>query len=69
MLRKAFEDTGMPKELLWRKKETFQVGCHTDYLRDEKERIEKIYAHKFKLPYVPKKEITMKKSNILLRDK
>ena len=69
MLRKAFEDTGMPEELLWRKKETFQVGCHTDYLRDEKERIEKIYAHKFKLPYVKRKEKTMKKSNILLRDK
>lgn len=32
VLRKAFEDE-ISDELLWRPKKTFQVGCHTDFLK------------------------------------
>jgi asparagine synthase (glutamine-hydrolysing) len=31
ILRKAFDDDIQNKELLWRPKKTFQVGCHTDF--------------------------------------
>jgi len=31
-LRKAFEGE-ISEELLWRPKKTFQVGCHTDFLK------------------------------------
>ena len=33
ILRKAFDDDIQNKELLWRPKKTFQVGCHTDFLK------------------------------------
>jgi asparagine synthase (glutamine-hydrolysing) len=33
ILRKAFDDEIQNKELLWRPKKTFQVGCHTDFLK------------------------------------
>ena len=72
-LRKAFagliKTKGMPEELLFRKKETFQVGCHTDYLRDEQERMTKIYRRRFKLPPIKKDKTKNMKSNILLKDK
>ena len=71
-LRKAFEfllDVGMPEELLYRKKETFQVGCHTDYLRDEKEKMTRIYNKLFKFPVVKKEKSKMVESKILLKDK
>jgi len=71
-LRKAFEfllEEGMPKELLYRKKETFQVGCHTDYLRDDKEKMTNIYNKLFKFPVVKKEKSKMVKSKILLKDK
>jgi asparagine synthase (glutamine-hydrolysing) len=71
-LRKAFEcllAEGMPEELLYRKKETFQVGCHTDYLRDEKEKMTNIYNKLFKFPVVKKEKSKMVESKILLKDK
>ena len=71
-LRKAFEfllNEGMPEELLYRKKETFQVGCHTDYLRDDKEKMTNIYNKLFKFPVVKKEKSKMVESKILLKDK
>jgi asparagine synthase (glutamine-hydrolysing) len=71
-LRKAFEfllAEGMPEELLYRKKETFQVGCHTDYLRDEKEKMTRIYNKLFKFPVKKKEKSKMVESRILLKDK
>ena len=46
VLRKAFEGE-ISDELLWRPKKTFQVGCHTDYLKKEKERLESIFEKLF----------------------
>tara|TARA_R110000744_G_scaffold9052_2_gene29437 strand:+ start:161 stop:2482 length:2322 start_codon:yes stop_codon:yes gene_type:complete len=68
-LRKAFEFLGMPEELLWRKKETFQVGCHTDYLREEKEKITRFYNKLFHLPVKKTKVQKVMSSNIMLKDK
>jgi asparagine synthase (glutamine-hydrolysing) len=34
ILRKAFDEDIKNKELLWRPKKTFQVGCHTDFLKE-----------------------------------
>jgi asparagine synthetase B (glutamine-hydrolysing) len=71
-LRKAFDfllNEGMPEELLYRKKETFQVGCHTDYLRDDKEKMTRIYNKLFKFPIKKKEKSKMVESKILLKDK
>ena len=72
-LRKAFagliKSEDMPEELLFRKKETFQVGCHTDYLRDEQERMTTTYKKLFRLPVKKKDKVKTMKSNILLKDK
>ena len=65
-LRKTFEKLGMPEELLWRKKETFQVGCHTDYLREDKDKITKIYNKLFHFPLKKESKIEKINSNILL---
>lgn len=46
VLRKAFEGE-ISDELLWRPKKTFQVGCHTDYLKKEKEKLESIFEKLF----------------------
>ena len=72
-LRKSFayliNDEGMPEELLFRKKETFQVGCHTDYLRDEQEKMTTTFNKLFRLPQKKKGKSKIVKSNILLKDK
>tara|TARA_Y100000356_G_scaffold96154_1_gene81512 strand:- start:316 stop:2028 length:1713 start_codon:yes stop_codon:yes gene_type:complete len=46
ILRKAFEND-ISEELLWRPKKTFQVGCHTDYLRKEQDRLDKYFTKLF----------------------
>ena len=45
-LGKTFEGE-ISDELLWRPKKTFQVGCHTDYLKKEKEKLESIFEKLF----------------------
>ena len=47
ILRKAFEKN-ISEELLWRPKKTFQVGCHTDYLKNEEPDMYKIFGELFK---------------------
>ena len=47
ILRKAFEKN-ISEELLWRPKKTFQVGCHTDYLKNEEPGMYKIFGELFK---------------------
>ena len=42
ILRKAFEKD-IPNELLWRPKKTFQVGCHTDYLKKEQKNLDVVF--------------------------
>ncbi len=46
ILRKAFEKD-ISDELLWRPKKTFQVGCHTDYLKNEEPRMYDIFYEFF----------------------
>jgi asparagine synthase (glutamine-hydrolysing) len=48
ILRKAFEGE-ISEELLWRPKKTFQVGCHTDFLKQSiwKEKIEDYFEELF----------------------
>jgi asparagine synthetase B (glutamine-hydrolysing) len=46
ILRKAFEGD-ISDDLLWRPKKTFQIGCHTAYLKNEKERIEDLFEDLF----------------------
>ena len=46
ILRKAFE-IDISEELLWRPKKTFQVGCHTDYLKNEEPRMYDIFGDLF----------------------
>ena len=42
ILRQAFKDD-ISDELLWRPKKTFQVGCHTDYLKNEEPRMYRLF--------------------------
>jgi len=56
VLRKAFEGE-ISKELLWRPKKTFQVGCHTDYLKKEKQKLEDIFEKLFVNGKVPERYI------------
>jgi asparagine synthase (glutamine-hydrolysing) len=55
ILRKAFDDDIQNKELLWRPKKTFQVGCHTDFLKQTawKEKIEDEFEKLFVEKNVP----------------
>lgn len=46
ILRKAFEND-ISEELLWRPKKTFQVGCHTDYLKTEEPMMYKVFQELF----------------------
>jgi asparagine synthase (glutamine-hydrolysing) len=46
ILRKAFEGE-ISEELLWRPKKTFQVGCHTDYLKNEQNKIDDMFEKLF----------------------
>ena len=52
ILRKAFDGDIKNKELLWRPKKTFQVGCHTDFLKQPtwkakiEEEFEKLFVEK-----------------------
>ena len=46
LLRKAFEGE-ISDEILWRPKKTFQVGCHTDFLKQEKETIKNYFDDSF----------------------
>ena len=46
VLRKAFEGE-ISEELLWRPKKTFQQGCHTDYLKNEKDKLESLFEKLF----------------------
>jgi asparagine synthase (glutamine-hydrolysing) len=46
MLRKSFEGK-ISDEILWRPKKTFQVGCHTDFLKKDKELIKKYFDEHF----------------------
>lgn len=46
VLRKAFEND-ISEELLWRPKKTFQVGCHTDYLKTEEPMMYKVFQELF----------------------
>lgn len=52
ILRKAFDEEIKNKELLWRPKKTFQVGCHTDFLKQPiwkakiEEEFEKLFIKK-----------------------
>jgi asparagine synthase (glutamine-hydrolysing) len=52
VLREAFRGE-IPDELLWRPKKTFQIGCHTDYLKNEKEKIENYFEDLFVNHNVP----------------
>lgn len=55
ILRKAFDGDIKNKELLWRPKKTFQVGCHTDFLKQPewKLKIEKEFEKLFIEKNVP----------------
>mgnify|MGYP003625081488 FL=1 len=46
VLRKAFEGD-ISDELLWRPKKTFQVGCHTDYLKKEQDNLDNLFEKLF----------------------
>jgi asparagine synthase (glutamine-hydrolysing) len=46
LLRKSFEGE-ISDEILWRPKKTFQVGCHTDFLKQEKEKIKQHFDKSF----------------------
>ena len=46
ILRKAFEGN-ISDELIDRPKKTFQVGCHTDYLKKEQDRLNNIFKKLF----------------------
>ena len=46
ILRKAFEGD-ITDELLWRPKKTFQVGCHTDYLKKQEDMMYKKFGEYF----------------------
>ncbi len=46
LLRKSFEGK-ISDEILWRPKKTFQVGCHTDFLKKEKELIKECFDEHF----------------------
>jgi asparagine synthase (glutamine-hydrolysing) len=46
LLRKAFEGE-ISDEILWRPKKTFQVGCHTDFLKQEKDTIKNYFDDSF----------------------
>ena len=46
VLRKAFENE-ISEELLWRPKKTFQVGCHTDYLKKEQDNLDNLFEKLF----------------------
>lgn len=56
ILRKAFDKDIKNKELLWRPKKTFQVGCHTDFLKQPtwKLKIEDEFEKLFIKKNVPK---------------
>ena len=56
ILRKAFEGD-ISDDLLWRPKKTFQIGCHTAYLKNEKEKIEDYFENLFVNHIVPDKFI------------
>ena len=59
ILRKAFDDEIQNKELLWRPKKTFQVGCHTDFLKQPiwKNKIESEFEKLFVEKDVPERFI------------
>ena len=46
VLRKAFEGE-ISDELVWRPKKTFQVGCHTDYLKKEQDKLDDYFGEMF----------------------
>ena len=46
ILRKAFEGD-ISDELVWRPKKTFQVGCHTDYLKNEQNKLDDYFGELF----------------------
>ena len=46
ILRKAFEGE-ISDELVWRPKKTFQVGCHTDYLKNEQNKLDDYFGELF----------------------
>tara|TARA_R110000824_G_scaffold336469_3_gene522969 strand:+ start:280 stop:1977 length:1698 start_codon:yes stop_codon:yes gene_type:complete len=46
VLRKAFEGE-ISDELVWRPKKTFQVGCHTDYLKKEQDKLDDYFQKLF----------------------
>jgi len=46
ILRKSFEGE-ISDELVWRPKKTFQVGCHTDYLRKEQDKLDDYFEKLF----------------------
>ena len=46
ILREAFKND-ISEELLWRPKKTFQVGCHTDYLKNEQDKIDDMFENIF----------------------
>ena len=46
VMRKSFEGQ-ISEELLMRKKKTFQVGCHSDFLKDQKDVIENHFKQLF----------------------
>ena len=46
ILRKSFEDE-LPKEIIERGKKTFQVGANTDFIKNHKEGLEKVYKTHF----------------------
>jgi hypothetical protein len=52
VLRKAFEGE-ISDELLWRPKKTFQQGCHTDYLKNEQDTLDKYFNELFVENKVP----------------
>ena len=56
VLRKAFEGE-ISEELLWRPKKTFQQGCHTDYLKNEKDKLESLFEKLFVNRDVPESYI------------
>ena len=55
ILRKAFDEEIKNKDLLWRPKKTFQVGCHTDFLKQPtwKVKIENYFEQLFIQKNVP----------------
>ena len=52
LLRKAFEKDIQIEELIWRPKVTMQIGCHTDFLKEDSwkqvlsENFQKVFQNK-----------------------